>query len=111
MTAQRTPSHDPNHTRPWYCIDQLTNEYREAAVGVDEGDFRMIKTLKIVRSIIVIVAISTISLYTLYLGADPSLVAAFSLPSLAGYAGAEAADYAALVRGFLEAKQAADENQ
>lgn len=91
---------NPNR-RPWYCHDGLVDEYVEVAKG--DGDFRMLKTLKIIRSILVIVAISSISLYALYLGADPTVVAAFSLPSLAAYAGAEAADYAALVQGFLEA--------
>ncbi|WP_256394100.1 hypothetical protein [Natronoarchaeum rubrum] len=96
----------PSSHRPWYCIDGLVEEYREVAKG--DGDLKMLKTLKIIRSILVIVAISAISLYALYLGADATVVAAFSLPSLAGYAGAEAADYAALVQGFLEAKQSED---
>ena len=105
MTAQHNPSRDFTRDRPWYCIDRLTDEYKQVAAGSDGGNLRMLKALKILRSILVIVAISIISLYALYLGADATLVAAFSLPSLAGYAGAEAADYAALVQGFVEAKQ------
>lgn len=93
----------PSSPRPWYCHDGLADEYVQVAKG--NGDLRMLKTLKIIRSILVIVAISAISLYALYLGADATVVAAFSLPSLAGYAGAEAADYVALIQGFLEAKQ------
>ena len=101
-------THDHPNRRPWYAHDGLTDEYRKVALEKGDGDLRMLKTLKIIRSILVVVAISAISLYALYLGADPSLVAAFSLPSLAGYAGAEAADYAALVQGFLEAKSDAE---
>ncbi len=98
MSTQTTST----RRRPWYVHDGLAEDWCEVAKG--DGDLRMLKTLKLIRSILVIVAISSISLYALYLGADPSLVAAFSLPSLAGYAGAEAADYAALVQGFLEAQ-------
>lgn len=99
----------PSSRRPWYCIDDLTDEYQRAALK-GNGDLRMLKTLKIIRSILVIVAISAISLYALYLGADATVVAAFSLPSLAGYSAAEAADYAALVQGFLEAKQQTEDD-
>ena len=97
MSTRTTP-------RPWYCIDGLVDEYRDVASEKGDGDLRMLKTLKIIRSILVIAAISSISLYALYLGAEPTVVAAVSLPSLAAYAGVEAADYAALVQGFLEAK-------
>ncbi|SNZ18151.1 hypothetical protein SAMN06269185_3262 [Natronoarchaeum philippinense] len=92
-------------SRPWYCVDRLVDEYVRIAVSQDGGnDLRMLKALKIVRSILVIAAIGTISIYALYLGADPTLVAGLSLPSLAAYAGVEAADYGALVQGFREAQ-------
>lgn len=102
-----TPQHYSSR-RPWYCVDGLVDEYIEVARG--DGDLKMLKTLKIIRSIFVIVAISAISLYALYLGADPTLVAAISLPSLAAYAGVETVDYLALLRGFFEAKQQAAED-
>lgn len=94
--------------RPWYAHDGLTDEYRKVALEKGDGDLKMLKTLKIIRSIIVIVAISVISLYALHLGANPTLVAVFSLPSLGGYTVAETVDYIALIRGFLEAKEATE---
>ena len=93
------------HTpRPWYCPDTLVDEY-SLALQAGNGDFRMLRTLKIIRSIIVIVAVSCISLYSLYLGADPSLVVILALPSLGAYAGIEAIDYTALVQAYREAKR------
>ena len=89
--------------RPWYCIDDLVEDYK-VVLERGNGDFRMLRTLKIFRSIIVIVAVSTVALYCLYLGADPTLVALLALPSLAAYAGAEAIDYGALVQAYREAK-------
>jgi len=91
-----------SHPRPWYCIDELVEEYLQIAKG--DGDLRMLKALKLIRSILVIAAISAISLYALYLGADATLVAVFSLPSLAAYAGVEAADYASLLQAYREAR-------
>ncbi|MGQ3723531.1 hypothetical protein [Natrialba aegyptia] len=83
-------------------MDALVDEYRDVAKDGD-GDLRMLKTLKIIRSILVIVAMSAIALYALYLGADPTLVAAICVPALAAI-GSEAIDYAALVQGYLEAR-------
>ena len=92
------------HPRPWYCIDGLVDDYR--TVADNGGDLEMVKTLKIVRSIIVnlgIIGITALSL--LYTGADPTWVAIIGLITLGLYNGVEVADYAALAQAFAEAKQ------
>lgn len=93
-------THSP---RRWYVLDQATDEYA-AALEKGDGDFGMLKSLKVIKSILFIVAISAISLYALYLGADPTMVALISIPSLAGYAGVEIIDYAALAQAYREVK-------
>ena len=90
--------------RPWYCIDSLVDDYR--TVAENGGDLDMLKTLKIVRSIIVnigIIGITAVSL--LYTGADPTWVSIIGLVTLGAYNGVEVADYAALAQAFAEAKQ------
>ena len=91
--------------RPWYCPDTLVDDYALVLRERGNGDFGMLRTLKIIRSILVIAAVSAIALYCLYLGADPTLVALLALPSLAAYAGAEAIDYGALVQAYKEASK------
>ncbi len=91
------------HTRPWYAPDALVNDYT-AVFERGDGELTMLRRLKLIRSIVVIVAVSAISLYALYLGANPTLVAILSLPSLAAYAGVEAIDYGALLQAYKEAQ-------
>jgi len=92
--------------RPWYVLDGLADDYRK--VAREGGDLRMLRALKIIRSIIVNLAIITISLYSLYRGGDPTFVSAVSLSTLALYNGVEVADYAALAAAFAEVKQERD---
>ena len=99
MSTPSTHRHPVN--RPWYAHVRLTDEYC-SAIERGDGDFEMLRTLKLIRSILVIVAVSTVSLYALYLGADPTVVALLALPSLAAYAGAEAIDYGALLQAYRE---------
>lgn len=94
-------------TRPWYALDALVDDY--ATVVGRGSELTMIKRLKLVRSIVVIVGVSAISLYALFLGANPTLVAVLSLPSLATYAGVEAIDYGALLQAYKEAQQPEEE--
>jgi hypothetical protein len=93
-----------DHRRPWYCHDRLTDDYRQVADR--GGDLRMLKTLKIVRSIIVNLGIIGVALTALlYTGADATVVATIGLVTLGLYNGVEVADYAALAQAFSEAKQ------
>mgnify|MGYP000075916636 CR=1 FL=1 len=90
-------------TRPWYCNDRLTDDYR--TVAERGGDLRMLKTLKILRSIIVnlgIIGITTAALF--YTGADATIVTVLGLVTLGLFNGVEVADYAALAQAFSEVK-------
>jgi len=96
MTSQRT-------ARPWYCSDRLTNDYRQVAVR--GGDLRMLKLLKVVRSIIVNLGIVGVTLAALlYTGADATVVSVIGLVTLGLFNGVEVADYAALAQAFAEVK-------
>ena len=89
--------------RPWYCIDGLVDDYR--VIAESGGDLRMLKALKIVRSIIVNLGIIGVTLYTLIgTGADATIIAVVGLITLGAYNGVEVADYAALAQAFAEAK-------
>jgi len=82
----------------------LVNDYRNVADR--GGDFRMLKTLKILRSIIVNLGIISVCLYGLaYTGADATWLSVLTIVTLGLYNGVEAADYMALVEAFTQAKQ------
>jgi len=81
----------------------LLADYRR--VAQNGGDFRMLKTLKIIRSLIVNLGIIGISFYALaYTPANATWVALLGITTLGLYNGVEVADYAALVQAFSEAK-------
>jgi len=93
------------HTRrPWYCHDRLTEDYR--TVAETGGDLSMLKTLKILRSIIVNLGIIGVTMSALlYTGADSTIVSVIGITTLGLYNGVEVADYAALAQAFTEVKQ------
>lgn len=94
--------------RPWYVLDALADDY--CAVAREGGDLRMLKALKILRSITVNIAIISISLYALYRGGDATLVSTVALVTLGIYNGVEVADYAALATAFREVKEEQDDD-
>lgn len=87
-------------TRPWYCADQLVEEYK--IVGRKGGDLKMMKAAKWFRSMVVNVGIITIALYGLYIGGDTTIISGIALVSLAAYNGVEIADYQALAQAIVE---------
>jgi len=90
-------------TRPWYCPDALVDDYR--AVATNGGNLRMLKTLKIIRSMIVNLGIIGITLFALVeTAAEPTAVALLGIATLGLYNGVEVADYAALATAFAEVK-------
>lgn len=95
------------HTRPWYCLDGLVDDYR--VVANSGGDLKMLKTLKILRSIIVNLGIIGVTLYALLTGADTTLIATVGVITLGLYNGVEVADYAALAQAFAEVKSKQDD--
>ncbi|MFA1612038.1 hypothetical protein [Halobellus rubicundus] len=62
----------------------------------------MYRSLKVVRSIIVNLGIIGLAVYSLMLGAAPTVVGTLALLTLAGYNGLEMSDYAALVQAYNE---------
>jgi hypothetical protein len=89
--------------RPWYVHDALTDDYCEIARS--GGDLRMLKTLKILRSILVNAGIIGITLSALFLtSADATITAVLGIVTLGLYNGIEVADYAALATAFSEVR-------
>jgi len=101
-----TSTPQPNQ-RPWYCHDRLTDDW--ATVARKGGDLRMLKALKIARSIIVNAGIIAITLLGLHLGGSPDIIAPLSLTVLAAYNGVEFADYMALAQAFHEVRSERDD--
>jgi len=87
--------------RPWYCRDQAVDEYRSTLTDDDEN-LPMLKTLKILRAIVVNCGIFAIGGYAMYLGADPLLLGLGTLITFGLYNGLEISDYLALVQAYKE---------
>ena len=100
------PPTSSRHPRPWYVLDALADDYLK--VAREGGDLRMLRALKVIRSIIVNLAIIGISAYALYRGGDPTFVSSVALVTLGLYNGVEVADYAALATAFAEVKSESD---
>ncbi|EMA19024.1 hypothetical protein [Haloarcula argentinensis] len=89
--------------RPWYVHDVLADDYCEIARS--GGDLRMLKTLKILRTILVNAGIIGIALTALFLtNADATIITVLSIATLGLYNGIDAADYAALATAFAEVR-------
>jgi len=89
--------------RPWYVNNRLCDDY--VAVAQRGGDFRMLKGLKILRSMIVnlgIIAIALVSI--LEADANATIVGSAAIVTIGLYGGVELADYAALAQAFAEVK-------
>jgi len=89
-----------NDSRPWYISDRACDEYRQ--VAHDGGDFRMLKALKILRSIVVNAGTMLLFAYLGSLGGDPLLLAGMAFVLLGTYNGLEIGDYLALVQAYNE---------
>lgn len=93
--------------RSWYTPDRLVDDYLEIAAS--GGDLRMLKTLKILRSILVNAGIIGIALSALFLtSADATITTVLGIVTLGLYNGIEVADYAALATAFAEARTQQD---
>lgn len=81
----------------------LIDDYR--IIADSGGDLSMLRTLKLLRSLIVNVGIIGVTIYSLAAtSADATLVSTIGLLTLGLYNGVEVADYAALAQAFAEAK-------
>jgi len=96
------------HTRPWFCSDEIVDEYRTT---LSDGErLPMLKTLKIIRAIIVNLGIILLAVYSLRLGADPTIVGGLGIITLAGYNGLELSDYLAALRAYSELQAEASQS-
>ena len=93
--------------RPWYIHDGICDDYTETLR--DGGDLRMLKALKLVRSIIVNLGILAISLYAVSQGGDPTIIGTVALGVLGGYNGLEFTDYLALMQAYKEVQSDEEE--
>ena len=87
--------------RPWYCRNDVVDEYK-STLQEDDEKLPMLKTLKILRAIIVNVGIFGIGGYAMYRGGDPTLLAISTLAVAGAYNGLELGDYLALVQAYNE---------
>ena len=71
----------------------------------------MLKTLKILRAIIVNIGIMALSGYIVYEGGDPTIIGIMSLSVLAAYNGLEISDYLALLQAVQEVKSAQNNDE
>jgi len=62
----------------------------------------MLKTLKLLRAIVVNAGIFVVSGYSLYLGADPTLIGLTAILVVGAYNGLEISDYLALVEAVKQ---------
>jgi len=90
-------------TRPWYCSDRLTDDW--LTIESEGGDLKMLKSLKIVRSIVVNIAIAAISLMAISHGGDVHIFGGVGLAALIAYNGIEVYDYASLLQAIAEAQE------
>lgn len=92
----------PRRPRPWYVSDRLCDDW--LTVERQGGDLRMLKTLKILRSIVVNIGIIAITTLALYYGGRPDLFGTLGLLTLAAYNGIEVFDYVSLLQAIAEAQ-------
>lgn len=90
----------PSNPRPWYCIGRLVEDYK--TVGRSGGDLRMLKTLKVLQSIIVNGGVIAITLYSLAHGGEPTIVGSLGVGTLGLFNGIMGADYKALAQAVVE---------
>lgn len=101
MTVSNAPS------RPWYCIDPLVEDY--LTIEREGGDLKVLKSLKILRAIVVNVGIIAITVLALLESAEPTVIGGIGLTSLAAYNGVEILDYRALAQAVVEAGNSGDD--
>jgi len=87
--------------RPWYCRDDLVDEYK-TTLTEDGESLPMLRALKILRAIIVNLGVIAIGLYAISRGGDPTFLGGLGLAILGAYNGVELLDYAALLQAYRE---------
>jgi hypothetical protein len=86
---------------PWYLRESQISEYKKTLSEQGEP-FPVLKTLKIIRAILVNVGIFGIGFYAISLGGDPTIISLAVLGVAGGYNGLELSDYLALLQALQE---------
>ena len=94
--------------RPWYTSDRLTDDW--LTIQAEGGDLKMLKSLKILRSIVVNIGIIAITSLALYYGGDPHVFGTLGLLTLAAFNGIEVLDYVSLLQAIAEAQDQQQED-
>lgn len=96
------------HDRPWYCRDDVVDEYRQTIR--DDGErLPMIKLAKVLKATIVNLGVIGLALYAISRGGDPTILGTLGLATLAMYNGVELGEYLALIQAAREIQsEAAD---
>lgn len=95
--------------RPWYCLNHAVDEYKTTLEGGER--LPMLKSLKVIRAIIVNVGILAIGGYAISRGGDPTLLGMTVLTVVGTYNGLEIGDYLALVQAYEEVQsETGDDN-
>lgn len=89
------------------CPDALVDEY--LADATSGADLKMRQAKRIVESAIVNTGMIAITLYSLYLGGEATVVGAIGLIVLGAYNGVAAVDYRAIGRALGELQRAVEE--
>jgi hypothetical protein len=88
-------------SRPWYVRGDIVDEYR-STLTEDGETLPMLKTLKLLRAIIVNTGIIILGAFAIYRGGDPTFLGITALAVLGAYNGLELSDYLALVQAVQE---------
>ncbi len=86
---------------PWYVREGQINEYKQT-LTTNKEPFPVLKTLKILRAIIVNLGIFGIGFYAISLGGDPTIISLAVLGVAGAYNGLELSDYLALLQALQE---------
>ena len=87
--------------RPWYCRDDVVDEYK-STITDDGTPLPMLKKLKLLKAIVVNVGALAFSTYAISQGGDATLIAASALAFLATFNGVELGEYLSLLQAARE---------
>lgn len=87
--------------RPWYCADDVVDEYRDTLSAGDET-LPMLKKLKLLRALVVNLGVVLIASLAILRGGDPTILGVLSVLVLGAYNGIEYSDYMALLQAYQE---------
>lgn len=90
--------------------ERAVEEYRQTLA--DDGEaLPMLKTLKLLRAIIVSIGIISITLYAIDQGGNATVLGLTGLFVLGAYSGLEYSDYLAMLQAYQDVQAASDQSE